>query len=649
MKNLYLIQPNFRQPYFSGSDDKTVEGCFFLPYSVANLWAYAKQFDLITDNYELKQIIFKREPFSTIVGTLESPAIAAFSNYSWCWEYNIELARQIKENFPTCLIVFGGPMIPDDSSKFFTQYPHVDIAVHAEGEYTFRDILEESIAKLPNYKEIPGISLNIEKTTFKTEKRPRIANLDDLPNPYVAGVFDKLVRENPLIRWNATIETTRGCPYSCTFCDWGSMTYAKVKKYNNAAIKEALDWCARYKIEYIHVADANFGIFKEKDAQIVDHVIGLRTKTGYPEVFCATWPKNPTPNVITMIKKLTTNGLDRGLTLSVQSMSEKVLGAVKRRNMDMSNFKVMLDLCNKQNVPSYTELILGLPEETFDSWRSGICEIIEAGQHNSIDVWLHQLLTNAEMNSPENHAKYLLETVTTKKYLGGLETTEDVSETATLVKATNTMPFTDYINSYMFAWCVINFHTYGWTQIFSRFLRSYQNISYLTFYDALYDYISMSSKSYINAQFVKTREVITTFLEVGSVDGTKIHSAIGKNILGDVQQRLHQNREHVWKDLERFFEQWGEFEVGLKNDLLAFQKEFVTDPKKHYPYKRNYHFNVFDYITNSKSLQKDEYQFEFSLLEEFKDSQDYMGKLYFRRNIGWGKAKVNKARTTNAY
>ena len=123
MKNLYLIQPNFKQPYFSDAHDKSVEGCFFLPYSVASLWAYAKQFEDISNNYDMKSIIFRREPFSKILDSLEAPNIAGFSNYSWCWEFNVELARQIKEQFHSTLIVFGGPMIPDDTTDFFCPLP----------------------------------------------------------------------------------------------------------------------------------------------------------------------------------------------------------------------------------------------------------------------------------------------------------------------------------------------------------------------------------------------------------------------------------------------------------------------------------------------------------------------------------------------
>ena len=92
--------------------------------------------------------------------------------------------------------------------------------------------------------------------------------------------------------------------------------------------------------------------------------------------------------------------------------------------------------------------------------------------------------------------------------------------------------------------------------------------------------------------------------------------------------------------MEQFFYQWSDVEVDLKTDLLAFQKEFVTDPEKSYPYKRDYHFNIFEYITSAKALEKTLNRCEFSLLEEFQDLQDYIGKLYFRRNIGWGKARI---------
>ena len=85
-------------------------------------------------------------------------------------------------------------MIPDDSSELFKEYPHIDIGVHAEGEYIFRQILEEGISASPDYRKVAGISLNIDGTAFKTIERPRIANLDDLPNPYVAGIFDELVQ-----------------------------------------------------------------------------------------------------------------------------------------------------------------------------------------------------------------------------------------------------------------------------------------------------------------------------------------------------------------------------------------------------------------------------------------------------------------------
>ena len=121
-----------------------------------------------------------------------------------------------------------------------------------------------------------------------------------------------------------------------------------------------------------------------------------------PRVVDATWYKNASDKVLQIVKKFTTGGFNRGMTLSVQSMDDNVLETIKRKNMDISNLKELFAKCNKEGIQSYSELILGpFPEETYDSWADGLCLIIEAGQHGAIESWLLQLLENAELNTPE--------------------------------------------------------------------------------------------------------------------------------------------------------------------------------------------------------------------------------------------------------
>ncbi len=57
----------------------------------------------------------------------------------------------------------------------------------------------------------------------------RIMDLSEVPSPYTMGLFDYLPDMYPGKIWNAVIETNRGCPFMCTFCDWGGTTFSKVK------------------------------------------------------------------------------------------------------------------------------------------------------------------------------------------------------------------------------------------------------------------------------------------------------------------------------------------------------------------------------------------------------------------------------------
>jgi hypothetical protein len=61
----------------------------------------------------------------------------------------------------------------------------------------------------------------------------------------------------------AIYETTRGCPYKCTYCDWGGGTFTKVVKKPLETIFAEIEFLCANKIEYFFVADANFGIYKE--------------------------------------------------------------------------------------------------------------------------------------------------------------------------------------------------------------------------------------------------------------------------------------------------------------------------------------------------------------------------------------------------
>ena len=69
----------------------------------------------------------------------------------------------------------------------------------------------------------------------------------DFPSPYQMGVFNNIIKNNPDVLWSMTVETNRGCPHRCTFCDWGTVTYGKINKFGLNRVAEDIAWAEKIK------------------------------------------------------------------------------------------------------------------------------------------------------------------------------------------------------------------------------------------------------------------------------------------------------------------------------------------------------------------------------------------------------------------
>ena len=72
--------------------------------------------------------------------------------------------------------------------------------------------------------------MGIETKDFKNAPQPRTKDLDTFPSAYLTDTVWDLVEKTDGIKYIAAWETNRGCPYQCTFCDWGSLTNSRLTK-----------------------------------------------------------------------------------------------------------------------------------------------------------------------------------------------------------------------------------------------------------------------------------------------------------------------------------------------------------------------------------------------------------------------------------
>ena len=433
--------------------NNSFSGQSYLPYSIACLEGYVKKKAINPSRFEFIDHIYKREPVSKVVKHLINADIVGFSTYVWNARVSLEIARRLKKVKPNVTIIFGGPQVPDNPEIFLRANPFIDLVAHNEGELTFLNVLQSYPNN--NWDNLTGVSfLRGDGSFHKAPPTPRFRDLEEVPSPFFNGIFDELIKKNPQENWIGLWETNRGCPFQCTFCDWGSATAAKVTKFDMGRLNQELSWFAKNKIEYIFVCDANFGIQK-RDIEISESVAKIRSETGYPHGFSVQNTKNATERAYLTQKILSDAGLNKGVALSMQSLDPETLKNIKRDNISLDTYLELAKRFTKDKVETYSDLILALPGETYDTFVNGVDMLISSGQHNRIQFNNLSVLPNAEMGNPEYIRKFGMQVIESKIiniHGSNVEIEDDVQEMQDLVVSTNSMPPEDWRKTRAFCW-----------------------------------------------------------------------------------------------------------------------------------------------------------------------------------------------------
>ena len=203
------------------------------------------------------QLIEKRsydvEPFVAALAQFE-PDLIGFSAYVWSAPTLIEVARRYKGGWPEACVVFGGPSARTSYFDLAPQAPageYLDAVVSTDGEHTFAEI-----AKLPELSRaglasIAGLHLPEPQGWTNTRERTLTKSLDELPSPFQMGLMpDRCV---------GYLESFRGCPLSCRFCEWGVREdYRSV--FSDQYIARELELFKAHKIEHCYLLDAGLNL-----------------------------------------------------------------------------------------------------------------------------------------------------------------------------------------------------------------------------------------------------------------------------------------------------------------------------------------------------------------------------------------------------
>ena len=575
------------------------------PFSISLLVTYLKSKTHIDKNFKFeKSFIFRNEVEKNIEQCKDSDILMC-SCYVWNWEVTTKLAEGVKKINPKCTIIFGGPQVPDISDGFFEKYPFVDIMCHGEGELIIENIFN-AFLKDQDYSSVLGI----ETKKLKNLPQPRIDDFSTLPSPYLTNTIWDLVEKREDIEYVGSWETLRGCPYPCTFCDWGSATASKVRKFLDEKIDKEIEWFSENKIAYIDCCDANFGLFEERDLKIAQKLSDVALKKGYPQTFHPTFAKFSSERLIPIAKTLQSSGLLRAVTLAVQSMDKTTLDIIKRANVKFDEWTSLTKSFRDAGIPTYTELIMGLPGETLDSFKEGLETIIMDSKIGSIYMYNCAVLPNAPMNVPEYKEKHKIKTLRSPIYLQHSGVKErGMPEYEYLAVGSFSYTLDDLKEMYLYSWIIQTFHSLGILEYIANYFHIVKNTKYRDFYEAFLEFMR-SEDSY----FAKEYSFIAKYIDKGySGNGWDHYDLNLGEIYWPVEEatwlRITDNKSRLVNDILKFitfFENKSNLKIPKKiiEDLVQFQiflLSYYDDPNIK---SENFEYDWKTFFINEKPLRE---------------------------------------------
>ncbi|MBK5445685.1 MULTISPECIES: B12-binding domain-containing radical SAM protein [unclassified Peribacillus] len=330
--------------------------------SIRYLKAYAQpDYDVQLAEYTIK------DPIMNIVGDLYSkkPDVIGFSCYIWNIEETMKVVAMLKKINPELVIILGGPEVTYDVGEWLDQIPGADFIVIGEGEVTFKALLSE-IEGANDYKKVGGIAYRQDGKKVIQPQNGKV-DLKSLPTPY------RLEEDRDELSKRVTyIETSRGCPFSCQFCL--SSIEVGVRYFDREKIKEDIRYLMENGAKTIKFVDRTFNISRSYAMDMFQFLIDEH-HPGVVFQFEIT-ADIMRPEVIQFLNDHAPAGLFR-FEIGVQSTNDHTNDLVMRRQNFEKLTRTVTMVKDGQKIDQHLDLIAGLPEEDYLSFRKTFNDVFE--------------------------------------------------------------------------------------------------------------------------------------------------------------------------------------------------------------------------------------------------------------------------------
>lgn len=340
-----------------------------VPLNIAYIAAYAKK----RFGQEVEVRLFKCPETLLKATAREMPHLLGLSSYTWNMSLNGFVAQRIRNIHDELPIVMGGPNIRFDNAgieAWLRRNPYVDTYITFEAEKPFATLVERILGqggvdnlsrKEFRQQDVDGCFSMIDGTLRGRHAMDKDKDLDYIPSPYTTGILDDFLTP----KFIPLFESNRGCPYACSFCNWGIAARKKIKLFSLDRVYEDLEYVAKRGVVFPVwlFVDANYGILP-RDVDISRKLRALYEEYHPYHKLLVWWEKRANDRIIDIAKIL--QGLSDAY-VAFQTFDEKVANMIDRTNISFSRLKRVSDALSAITERYRTQVLLGLPGETKES------------------------------------------------------------------------------------------------------------------------------------------------------------------------------------------------------------------------------------------------------------------------------------------
>lgn len=268
-----------------------------------------------------------------------------------------EIVCEAKRHRPSLITLMGGPHVSFSAERTLCDYPGIDLIVAGEGERTIAELMAGGLNP-EKWEEIRGLVFRRNGHVVINEPQPFIDDLDSLPLP--ARHLLPLSRYQAL-GYSISIITSRGCPYSCIFCQGRRMVGNRVRLRNPLLVVDEIEEILSYGIDRINVADDLFVSSRGKVKDVCDEIIRRGLRFG--------WSAFARVNTVDLetLKLMREAGCD-SVSFGVESGNPEILKLI-RKGITRDQVRHAVSLCREAGIIAHTSFIVGLPGETCETLR----------------------------------------------------------------------------------------------------------------------------------------------------------------------------------------------------------------------------------------------------------------------------------------